>query len=126
MVSGFTLILNSEDLRKIQLSPENSALNLNIDDDIWFSEPQDVNTDQKQMILEMINSACMDQVFVITRQGKSSHVSLWRAQELFDSNRNLLEIAPKILANPEEFVLYPMQTSLNSKVVVINPHKLSK
>lgn len=63
---------------------------------------------------------CSKTTHVISHQGKSFHTALWKYADLLESNNNLKEVAPKILANPHEFILFEgIEEGLCSQILLL-------
>lgn len=61
-----------------------------------------------------------DDVQVIAHQGKSFRTALWKYKDLIESNQNLKEVAPKIVENKSDYILYDsIVDGLCSKILLL-------
>jgi len=76
----------------------------------------DHSTPFAKELLELLRPETLS---VIAHQGKSFHTALWKFMDLMESNQNLKEISPKILANKSEFICESIEDGLCSKILLL-------
>ncbi|XP_038046260.1 UPF0692 protein C19orf54 homolog isoform X1 [Patiria miniata] len=76
-----------------------------------------------QTVQAVLQSLPASDVYLLARQGKSTHIHPWRYTALSDSNSNLLELGSSIQADIGKFVIPEggIQAGLCSQVVLIRP-----
>lgn len=60
---------------------------------------------------------CRGNFYVLARQGKSRRIGVWPFDDLARSNSNLIEISPKRLENPEEYVFHDLRMCMAGKYI---------
>lgn len=124
IVHGFAIILNDEYLNSFKslfLLPNSDLVDFKSDPIFFIDCEKLINNDQRESLRQFIQNLKIeeDDIYVVARQGKSTHVGLWTFKELMDSNNNLKEISPAILAKESEYVLSDIKMDLRSKVILL-------
>lgn len=82
---------------------------------IIIKQSHELSSEEK---LRFKTSITEENLYFIAHQGKSIHPGLWKYSIIRDSNKNLKEISPKILAEANSYVLHDIEKELASKVVI--------